>query len=458
MLPALGLLVATIRGLGGLMMRGNRRDFLKIGAAIAAGAALPLRARANESFISLWEYDFSVLQLATDEETAQFRILRHTDRDISYRFLDSKGRELAWRVLDSFTHSSRLKDRFDHLIVTGLSVGHDYRLQIIDNALGKVADERIFSALDTKKANGRFAILSCMHDSHDFAAGRSLMWKALADTQPDILFLIGDACYADEWSNQTEPSIWNRFVETRRNLDLYYWKRLIPVLAVWDDHDFGVNNGDTSFKLKHACKQFFEACFGWSERPAYVRGPGLASYAALFGQKFLLMDDRFFRSPRSASAQTHWGEVQEEWLFDRLGKEKNPAWIFNGNQFFGGYHKYESFERLHKTQFNRVMKRFANLEAPVAFGTGDVHFSEIMRIEPEILGYETFEFVSSSMHSFPFDVKGGIPANARRIQSTLEYNFTLFDSQVIDGAAHVNARSVGQRLAVNFTHDFVLKR
>ncbi len=64
-----------------------------------------------------------------------------------------------------------------------------------------------------------------------------------------------------------------------------------------------------------------------------------------FGQKFILMDDRSFRSVVSVNAtneQTLYGTDQEKWLFTELAADASPAWIMNGFQFFGGYHSFES--------------------------------------------------------------------------------------------------------------------
>jgi hypothetical protein len=135
------------------------------------------------------------------------------------------------------------------------------------------------------------------------------------------------------------------------------------------------------------------------------------------------MDDRSFRDPQTEKA-SYWGNRQKEWLLAKLGESKTPAWIVNGNQFFGGYLKKESFEHNYRADFRHFVDSLKNTEAPVAFASGDVHFSEVMKLEKALLGYSTYEFTSSSMHSYSHN---GQRKNPRRLFFEESDNFVVFD-------------------------------
>ena len=42
---------------------------------------------------------------------------------------------------------------------------------------------------------------------------------------------------------------------------------------------------------------------------------------------------------------THWGYQQEKWLTRELSRNNKPAWLIQGDQFFGAYHRFESYEK-----------------------------------------------------------------------------------------------------------------
>src|SRR5690606_16147742 len=66
------------------------------------------------------------------------------------------------------------------------------------------------------------------------------MWNTLRQTNPDLLLLLGDNVYID---NPTHPEI-QRYCYYRRQSRPEF-RRFVcatPVYAVWDDHDFGVND------------------------------------------------------------------------------------------------------------------------------------------------------------------------------------------------------------------------
>lgn len=344
-----------------------------------------------------------------------------------------------------FYHIEKLK-------ITGLRLGVDYALKVLDRST--VVDERRFRALDTRKADPVFAILSCMCDDYRFTQAIDPMWERLRSEKPDFLVLTGDAVYVDsfefvERKKATEADIWQRYVDAFRRIPLYHWQRLVPVLATWDDHDFGTNDGDRDFVAKDAALRLFQAIYGgqpigdvWTQGPA-----GVSSVFHAFGQRFFLMDDRMFRQPNrdqlSAEPFGHWGESQHEWLVSALASDARPAWIFNGNQFFNGkaLDFKEAFEANHPAEFVTFVERLRAVNAPVVFASGDIHFSEIMRVPRERLGYETYEFTSSSMHSYT----GSGWENPMRLDGAyaLDFNFLLVRSRAAAAGLAIDVKCLG---------------
>jgi alkaline phosphatase D len=438
----------------------SRREFLRTSAACAAAAGLApwlLRSAAGDLIGAARDEElglFPVLQTMTHRSEAQFRVLVDTAKAYAYRGLRPDGEELELQVPDRFIHPSDPAHAVDHLMAEGLKPGEEYRLQIIEEATGNVLDERKFRSLDAGKDKPRVALISCMSD--DFMAVQRDMWNSVRAAKPDILFFLGDAAYLDEQNTQlTEASLWRRHVATRMKLDVYRWKTLRPVLSIWDDHDYGINNGGFDFPLKTGSSQMFEALFGAQDVTGYASGLGRARVLSLFGQRFFLMDCRSWRRSGGAEA-THWGGEQEDWFFEQLALNDEPAFLMNGSQFFGKYHGYESFEKQHPEQLKRVLERLGKAEAPVVLCSGDVHYSELMRLGREEMGYETFELTSSSLHSYYSQVFKA--PNPRRLVATDRYNFLLLEPKTVRGGLEMKVRSIGRGSEQIFTRDLAVKR
>ncbi len=227
----------------------------------------------------------------------------------------------------------------DQVRAFGLEPGKTYELLVIDGE-GMAVDRRNFKALDTKNKNPRLAVVSCQDDS--LKTEQALMWKQLAEDKPDVVLMIGDNVYADRipggWKVAGAEQLWDRYVDTREALDFYKARDLIPVLAVWDDHDYGSNDADRTYAFKEDATRVFQAFFAQVQPTGdFTRGPGVASAWRAFSLRFVFLDDRSYRSPNGLDVtdQTHFGAEQESWLADQLDSAFEPVVLISGDQFFG---------------------------------------------------------------------------------------------------------------------------
>lgn len=392
----------------------------------------------------------SIVQGPTSQSEALINVFAPRLKTYEYVVTDPNG---ALATVEKYeTVKGPVFYHVDKIKVSGLRLGVDYTLKVMDRTT--VVDERTFRALDTAKTDPTFAILSCMSDDRRFESVIDPMWRRLQEQNPDLVIMCGDEVYVDsfefvERQKATEQDLWQRYVDSFRRLPIYHWRRLTPVLAVWDDHDYGTNDGDRDFVSKEQALRLFRAVFGGKDlNGTYEAGPhGCSCAFTAFGQRFFLMDDRMFRQPNknqpAAEPYGHWGRDQHEWLVERLAQNDAPAWIVNGNQFFNGVSLSfkEAFEQNHSAEFIALIDKLKALSAPVVFASGDVHLSEIMRIPKDRLGYETFEVTSSSMHSFT----GSGWDNPMRLAGayTKEYNFLTVRSRPLARGLDLEIRSHG---------------
>jgi alkaline phosphatase D len=365
----------------------------------------------------------SILQGFTNAHSTQLTVVAPREASLLFAVRPSKLGASSVTARSEIVERSFSQTVVHRVWLNGLELGVDYTLSIY-GPNGQKFDERVFRALDLSPRPVRLAFVSC---ALDFLH------------RNDMALFLGYNVYADRLSlTKKVPAdpeqLWNRYVETRQSVAFYYWPRLVPVLATWDDHDFGADNSGAGYAYKDESKVVFETFFAQTagaESEEIHSGPGIARKVTAFGADLFFMDDRFFRGEPGTPSSRMWGEEQVRWLEQSLSER--PAWLLNGSLFFGGYTEKDAFEGMYDYEFRPLLDTLQKHSGLVCFASGDVHFSELMRIEKQILGYETFELVSSSIHSFTFPGHQNRFTNPRRLAATGRHNFVMFEGSFTSG-------------------------
>lgn len=413
----------------------SRRQFLQAAGILVAASTLPSWAfgaqfpEPVESDARIDSIRWPMVQGATDAKSTSIVLLHPTQENLRIKVLGPGRRQIHFRLTERMDLPNSTLS-ITEIFISGLVPDVDFELQMLDGN-GNPFDKRRFRALDTSRPNCRFAVVSCMNDS---SSGRISMWQAVQREACDFVVFLGDTCYADNGNpEQNEEGYARRYAETRAALGWFRMERLTPCLATWDDHDFGLNNADRHFRHGKFTKKLFRKFWGSTENSIWKKKFGVGSVFYAFGQRFYLLDDRSFRDLEGKRGGSHLGREQTDWLLADLNRDDRPAWLMNGSQFFGAYLGKESFEADHPEDFRNFLGRLSRVRAPVSFVSGDVHFSEIMLIEPEVLGYQSYEFTSSSIHSITIPFHQHRARNPRRIDSEWKHNYLIFESDTSRG-------------------------
>ena len=388
----------------------------------------------------------AIVQTTTNETDTYINVLKGREAKYTYH-VELAGQKIgALRKYQSVASGLSHHWQIDKLHISRLKPQITYDLVIFDEKYQVEIERRHFSTLNLDKKNVQFAVASCMSDSHRFQHIRLPIWQQMQELKPDLILLVGDNVYVDDsdYVDRTRLNafdIWQRYIDSLRRTPLYQFKRLTPVLAIWDDHDYGVNNADKFFKNKIAARKVFEGFFTGQDLPGSYKRGAQQIYAQMtgFGQRFILLDNRTYREKTPNNTLYGFlGKAQHQWLLSELEKESLPTWLIAGGQFFApafqlknGKQVNESFMIDYPQHHKKLIEDLKSVSSPIAFLSGDVHFSEIMRLEKEILGYETYELTSSPLHSYLFRAnkeQDEFFANPRRVEAVKEYNFLFIDS------------------------------
>ncbi len=439
-----------------------RRDFLKLGLtqAFVSAVGFPAFAATEQDdrgvdglpFQTAQRLTPSILQGATDATRTQFSILHLGEQKFNVVVRNSSARVWQPEKLEI------LQQPFSQFQITkvyfsGLNLGETFYLDLLGSQ-DEVIERREFGMLDLSKSTLRYALCSCMDESRH----EPRIWQNLVGQKPDMIFFIGDSTYCDKGESQFPDGdprrLWDRYVQARRTLEIYYSQRLIPIVATWDDHDFGSDDVNTT-NWNHVpesqvnFRAFFAQADGYTE--GYYHGPGVSSALRAGQHQFLLMDDRSWRLEKNSLARyAHWGQEQEEWALQMIAGFEGTTWIMNGSQIFPEMIYKESMSK-HKGQFNGFMGALKRIPRKVIFASGDVHFSEISKIESAMLGYQTYEITSSAVHSKCFPGLDKISKHPRRMMCTTMPNYILVDSIHQAGTFAANVYSCSARSVVNFS-------
>lgn len=402
---------------------------------------------------------YSILQGTTNETTTHFTVLAPTSTELFFEVVDLNKKATPPARMETFSVQGsdwsvrRLK--FD-----SLDVRQEYLL-LVKNASGQLEETRSFRMLDTKARSGKITAASCLF-RHLYS---SQLWDNFAqeDVRPDLFLFLGDTAYLDrptlttERPPSTELEAWDEFVQTRNTIGFYFWDHLVPVFSIWDDHDSGGNNVTArTFPLMAKIHRMHDALFANEPIPGFIeRGPGLSLNFKLYGQNFIMLDGRSFRDTSSESPL--FGEAQTRWLLDRV--QSGPNILVNGTQFFGKYLKKDSFEFNHPEPFRKFVTRLREVgnqkNAFFNFLSGDVHFSELLLIESQQLGYPAYEISSSPAHSATFPGRYIWVKNPRRIDAVATFNMVNLKINHNPGQFDAQVTSIGWRGNVLFDHHLV---
>ncbi len=225
------------------------------------------------------------------------------------------------------------------------------------------------------------------------------IWPWVSHYEPDIFFWIGDNIYGDA----LDPDILRE--EYRRQREIAGLQPLIQntsSLAVWDDHDFGLNNHDRTNPVKEGAYEVFleywpNPSFGLPE----VKG---IFYTFTWGRvEFFVIDGRWYRDPcegPDTPEKTMLGPAQYRWLTEQLDAStavfkilvSGSGWSKNKGP---GGDSWAAFLHERDRLFDFIRDREIT---GVVMMSGDTHIGELNVIPwSERGGYDFYDMVSSPL-------------------------------------------------------------
>jgi alkaline phosphatase D len=233
------------------------------------------------------------------------------------------------------------------------------------------------------------------------------LWDPIVSENPDLWIWMGDNIYGDSPVMDTLRAKYSR---QNANPGYQKLKASTPIIGIWDDHDYGINDGGKYYAQKRESRDLmFDFLDVSADAPERAREGAYSSHIFGSGEnlvKVILLDARYFRDTLDRVDRVYQtnedGEVlgadQWDWLAKELKESQAKVnLIVSGIQFLPTEHAFEKW-----ANFPNERERLLNLIASSGAKTpillsGDRHIAEIMKLEDSRFPRGIFEITASGL-------------------------------------------------------------
>jgi len=278
------------------------------------------------------------------------------------------------------------------------------------------------------------------------------IWTEILAHQPDLFLFIGDNQYADFWMKDgrmvmepvPDPERIREAYDTLAAQPGYRrMRRAAPIMATWDDHDYGANDAGSDFAFRDESQDLFLDFYGF-RKDAPIRDQEGIYHARFFEGpnaervQVIMLDTRYHRDPLERSAddecpgpyaptedtsKTLLGEAQWRWLATQLLLDADVRIIASSIQVVADEHGWETWGNFpHERERLYDLIERSGAEG-VLFVSGDRHLMEISRDTGRGAPYPIWDFTSSGLNQ---DARPVDDPNSRRVGPVVrETNFGI---------------------------------
>ena len=230
------------------------------------------------------------------------------------------------------------------------------------------------------------------------------IFQTVLKHNPELFIFLGDNIYGD---TERMSILRKKYRKLSKNKNFSRLRDSVPIIATWDDHDYGMDDAGKYYPMKEASKRIFLKFFKEAKSSERWKHMGIYNSYLFEDQgkrlQIILLDCRTFRNdllPHNGtfkgdtsyhyhldyspypmnSDSTLLGREQWDWLRMELLKPADVRIIGSSTQFatqYNGYEAWANFPREQKRMLNLIKETNAN---GVFFISGDVHYAELSRL------------------------------------------------------------------------------
>ena len=234
------------------------------------------------------------------------------------------------------------------------------------------------------------------------------LWKEVMAENPDLWIWLGDNIYGD---SEDMTVISEKYDQQKSHPDYQALMEKTEVIGIWDDHDYGVNDGGKEYAKKDESRDLlFEVLELNKEHPAWNRKGAYQAHTYDFDGnrlKVILLDTRYFRDPLKKNKEGMnvpdyegkiLGDEQWDWFKIQLDDSETDLFIIASSiQVISKDHRFEKWANFPNERNWLLAMIREKVKAPVIFISGDRHISELSKLEMVDYDYPVYDVTSSSL-------------------------------------------------------------
>jgi alkaline phosphatase D len=317
------------------------------------------------------------------------------------------------------------------------------------------------TSLPVSQALTRIAFGSCADEQRP-----QPFWASILAQSPELFLFLGDNVYATvrdgvPLEDPDVAALRAAYADLAAQPGWQMLRARVPVLATWDDHDYGLGDGGEENPIKDEAKAVFMEFFDVAaNHPMRQRG-GIYQSAILGSEgrriQVILLDTRWFRSPLTPSdtpmapgrerympdsdpGKTLLGEEQWRWLEAELRKPAELRLIASSIQILARNHGWERWRNFPHEEARLVELVRETGASGVVLLSGDRHRGAVYR-RIDGVPYPLHELTSSSLNA-SFRARR-TESDAQRLGPMFEEdNFGLVSVDWNNGVVHLDLHAV----------------
>lgn len=259
------------------------------------------------------------------------------------------------------------------------------------------------------------------------------LWKKILKDEPQLFVWTGDVVYADTEDMGKLSQIYAS--QLRQPEYASFLDSGIPIIGLWDDHDYGENNGSETYAPKKESQKLFLDFIGEPKNSLRRKQDGIyTSYS--FGKasksvRFILLDSRSHRAnPKRGRPGDILGAAQWSWLEAELArKSEGVTFLVSSIQALPFEQNFEKWQNFPESRQRLLALLDQSPAKNLVILSGDRHFAELSRLHSQA-GKDIWEVTSSGLtHAFrnPDDKRNHNSLRVGPILDRLNYGLVDID-------------------------------
>lgn len=271
----------------------------------------------------------------------------------------------------------------------------------------------------------------------------NILWKEIIKNKPNLWIWGGDNIYAD---THDMNKLKNDYATLKNQKGYLSLTNNIPVMATWDDHDYGKNDSGIESPTKKEAQQVFLDFLNIDSSSERRKQEGIyhsKNFKTKKGSiKVIILDTRYFRTALTKSTKnskrfmpnvfgngTILGATQWKWLKSEL---ENSAADFNiivsSIQVLAAEHGFETWGNFpHEVEKLKKLIVKSNAKG-VLLLSGDRHISEFSKTAVAKLSFPLIDFTSSGLtHAYKGFTNETNKYRVQNVVSEISFGVLKFD-------------------------------